>query len=75
MTTIPPAARAEYDRILAGGVDALLKKAAAYDGRDIIEANVAFMSDLLAGPAEVRHLAAATAALALRLHRSGGDLP
>lgn len=68
---IPPGMRAEFDRILADGLAALLEMAAAYDGMDIIEANVELTNDLYARELPKHMLVASVAALALRLHRSG----
>ena len=68
---IAPGQRAHWDRVLAGGITAMLSKAAEYDGMEIIDANVAFMNDLLELPLGEVHMAAAAAGLALRLHRSG----
>lgn len=68
---IHPAMRAEFDRELSTAVDALVAKAANHDGLDVIEANVVLTDELfhLLSP---MMLAQAAAALALRLHRSGG---
>lgn len=72
MPDIHPAMRAQLDGALNSAINDVLSKAAQYDGMDIIEANVELTCDLLAllSPAQ---LAAATAALALRLHRRPGD--
>lgn len=72
MTGIPAGLRAAWDQELQGACEALIGQAGEYDGEDIIEANVALMNWLLAKDLQVHHLAAAAAALALRLHRSGG---
>lgn len=71
MSDIRPAMRAQLDGELNGAINNVLLAAAQYDGIDIIEANVDLMGELLAllSPAQ---LAAATAALALRLHRQSG---
>lgn len=73
---IHPALRASLDQELTSAVEGLLMKAAEHDGKDLIEANVDLMNDLLSG-LSVTQLAAAAASLALRLHRlqaaSGGD--
>lgn len=70
MPDIPPAFRADLDRELSGAIDGLLSAAAKHDGMDLIEANVELTNFLMARlPAP--KLAAATAALALRLHRGG----
>jgi len=68
---IPPAMRADLDRILADGIAALLERAAEYDGTDIIEANVELANDLYSLNLPKPMLYAAVAALALRLHRAG----
>lgn len=72
MSGIPPAFRAELDRELSGAVEGLLAKAAEHDGKDVIEANVDLMNDLFAN-LERASLAAAAAALAIRLHRQEAD--
>ena len=69
---IPPALRADLDRELSGAIDGLLGKAADLDDLDIIDANVELMNDL-ADSLTADQLAAAAAAFALRLHRSGGS--
>lgn len=73
MADIHPALRATLDRELSGAVEGLLRKAAEYDGQDVIEANVALMNDLLDlfSPAQ---LAAAAAAMALRAHRQAAGV-
>lgn len=68
MSDIHPALRADLDRQLSNAVDGLLRKAAAHDGKDVIEANVDLTNDLLAS-LSAPHLAAAAASLAIRLHR------
>lgn len=69
---IPAAKRAMYDQALTEAVDRLLAEAGARDHLDVIEANVDLMNRLLdlMNPAE---LAAAAAALAIRLRRFGGE--
>jgi hypothetical protein len=69
---IHPALRAELDRELSTAVELLLGKAAEHDGKDIIEANVDLTNWLLARVTP-DNLAAAAAALALHVHRRGGD--
>jgi hypothetical protein len=66
---IPAAMRAHYDQAISEAVDLLLAEAAAVDHLDVIEANVGLTARLflLMQPAQ---LAAAAAALAIRLHRS-----
>jgi hypothetical protein len=67
---IHPAFRAELDRELSSAVESLRSIAAEHDGKDLIEANVDLTNFLLLMvPAD--KLAAATAALALHLHRGG----
>ena len=70
MADMHPAMRAELDEGLAVAVDGLLTQAAERDGEDIIEANVA-LTFWLAERLSPMQLAAAAAALALRLHRGG----
>lgn len=71
MSRIDPALRASLDQELSHAVDGLLLKAAEHDGKDLIEANVDLMNDLLA-TLSTTALAAAAASLALRAHRSPG---
>jgi hypothetical protein len=66
---IPAAMRAHYDQAISEAVDLLLAEAAAVDHLDVIEANVDLMNRLLALMTR-DELAAAAAALAIRLHRS-----
>lgn len=70
MADIHPALRAELDRELSTAVELLLQKAAEHDGKDIIEANVDLTAWLMSR-VSASNLAAAAAALALRLHRDG----
>ena len=72
MPDINPALRASLDRELSSAVAGLMNKAAQHDGKDIIEANVDLTVELFTSLAPSQ-LAAATAALALRLHRGGGQ--
>lgn len=69
MADIHPALRASLDRELEEAVQGLLRKAAEHDGKDVIEANVDLMNDLLASELSVPAIAAAASALAIRLHR------
>ena len=71
MLSIPPARRAMYDQTLTEAIDGLLAHAAELDALDVIEANVALMNDLFERM-DAAELAASAAALAIRLHRSGG---
>lgn len=72
-SSIPPGLRADLDRELEEAVRNLIAKAAEYDGLDLIEANTALTEWLAVCPLDRDGLAAATAMLALRLHRGGGD--
>lgn len=72
MADIHPAFRAELDRRLSDAVATMLQKAAEHDGKDAIEANVDLTNELLASLVPSQ-LAAAAAALALRLHREEVD--
>lgn len=73
MADIHPAMRAELDRRLSDAVATLTQKAAEHDGKDTIEANVDLTNDLLCSLAPAQ-LAAAAAALALRLHRQPDEV-
>jgi hypothetical protein len=66
---IPAAQRAHYDQALTEAVDVLLDAAAQRDHLDVVEANVDLMNQLV-DLMEPPQLAAAAAALAIRLHRS-----
>lgn len=70
MPDIHPAMRAELDRELSNAIDSLVAVAAKQDGKDLIEANVDLTNFMLAWLSKDK-LAAAAAALALRLHRGG----
>jgi hypothetical protein len=69
---IPAGLRADLDRELEQAVQALLGKAAGYDGMDLIEANTELTNDFYSSPLDRGALAASVAMLALRLHRGGG---
>lgn len=70
MPDIHPAFRADLDRELSNAIDSLLAVAAKHDGKDLIEANVELTNFMLSWLPKEK-LAAAAAALALRLHRGG----
>jgi hypothetical protein len=69
---IHPALRAALDQEIEEVAQGVLCKAAEHDGKDILEANVDLMNDLLTSGMGAPGLAAAAAMMALRLHRSGG---
>ncbi len=68
---IDPAKRADLDQDLAFAIDSMVARAAMHDGKDLIEANVDFVGWLKGTDLNRAQLAAAVAALALRLHRGG----
>ena len=71
MTSLSPGKRAQFDQQLTAALEGLLNQAAARDGMDVIDANVDLTLWLLERMNDTQ-LAAAAAALAIRLHRSGG---